>query len=70
MPTLHDLMSLKRKTALVTGGAGLLGSEISDALDISATHVRVCKGVCRFPKKEWPHNGTLAWGLHHAKRDA
>lgn len=31
-PTLESLMSLKGRTALVTGGAGLLGSEIAFAL--------------------------------------
>ena len=32
MKTLAELMSLKGKTALVTGGAGLLGGEISEVL--------------------------------------
>lgn len=67
MPTLHDLMSLKRKTALVTGGAGLLGSEISDALaELGAKLIIASRDVekCRQTAQQISdRHGVETWAL-------
>jgi gluconate 5-dehydrogenase len=49
-PTLNELFSLKGRTALVTGGAGLLGSEISTVLAELGANVVVAsrdEGKCK-----------------------
>lgn len=64
MKTIHDLISLKNKTALVTGGAGYLGSEISYTLAelganviIASRNLENCEKKCAEISKKLK-NGT------------
>lgn len=61
MNLLSDLMSLKGKNALVAGGAGLLGSEMSEVLAelganviVASRSVESCKSKVDFLTKEFP----------------
>jgi len=80
-PLLSDLFSLKGKTALVVGGAGLLGSEISFALaecgadiivasrDIEKCNTRVAELKAKFPETN-PSALTIDIGNPQSIKDA
>lgn len=62
-PRLFDLFSLKNKTALIIGGAGLLGSEISHAfaelganLIIASRNHAKCQAFAASLKNNYPQN--------------
>tara|TARA_R110002020_G_scaffold232883_3_gene444523 strand:+ start:10791 stop:11588 length:798 start_codon:yes stop_codon:yes gene_type:complete len=61
MKSLKSLFNLSGKTALVTGGAGLLGGEIADALAeqganiiIASRNLAECKKKCEQLKNDYP----------------
>ena len=62
MTRLKNLFSLQGKTALVAGGAGLLGGEIADALAeqganlvIASRDIRKCKKKCEQLLLDFPN---------------
>lgn len=70
MIKLSDLNNLQGKTALVTGGAGLLGSQIAEVLAeyganivIASRNVKSCQETCDELKAHFPSIKTLATGL-------
>lgn len=69
--SIHDLLSLKGRTALVTGGAGYLGTEISYTLAelganviIASRDLGKCQGRCEEIARDFEGSvATLAIGL-------
>ena len=67
MKTLAELMSLKGKRALVTGGAGLLGGEISDTLaELGADVIVASRDLQRCREKIRQMEADFPGGKHHA----
>lgn len=67
---LESLFNLKGKVALVTGGTGLLGGQIADALAeqgadivIASRDLDACKKKCEQIKKDFPNVNTHATTL-------
>jgi NAD(P)-dependent dehydrogenase (short-subunit alcohol dehydrogenase family) len=70
MIRIADLHNLRGKTALVTGGAGLLGFQIAEVLAenganiiIASRNVTVCNEKCLELKNEFPNLNVLALPL-------
>ncbi len=70
MITLSELHSLKGKVALVTGGAGLLGGQIADALAeqganivIASRDLQACEDKCAQIKLDFPEVNTFCTSL-------
>lgn len=70
MPKLSELMSLKGKRALVTGGAGLLGGEISDVLAelganiiVASRDLNKCEHKVAQLNKDYPEVRSCAYQL-------
>jgi gluconate 5-dehydrogenase len=69
-PRLSELFSLNNKTALVIGGAGLLGSELSYALAelganliIASRDISKCQSFVDTIKKQFPENNFSALAI-------
>ncbi|MCL5272894.1 MAG: SDR family oxidoreductase [Gammaproteobacteria bacterium] len=69
-PRLSELFSLKNKTALVVGGAGLLGSELSYALAelganliIASRDISKCQNFVETIKQQFPENNFSALAI-------
>jgi NAD(P)-dependent dehydrogenase (short-subunit alcohol dehydrogenase family) len=70
MKRVKDLFSMKGKTALVTGGAGLLGRQIAEALAEQGAHVVIasrdidkCQATCDEIRECFPETETKALQL-------
>lgn len=66
MPTLQQLFDLTGRVAIVTGGAGLLGTPMSEGLSEAGAHVAVASrnaDNCRAVAERLSENGPKALGL-------
>lgn len=70
MASVKNMFNLSGKTALVTGGAGLLGGEIADALAeqganiiIASRNVESCNAKCEQIKRMYPEVSVAALAL-------
>lgn len=75
MPTVWDLFRLDGRVAIVTGGAGRLGSQMCDALAEAGAHVVVASRdleKCRKKAGALPeqHAEAMAVALDHADRES